>query len=266
MGAEKGGKWQARGWGEKKAGGVAVTFCGNRWYYSFTRDWCTHARHDRDDGRSRTKSRRGPAQQAEPRSGTQSKREDVRVSGGLVGASGVIRTSTMEHSLRACPQACCWVGRYRGGPLRRSRPMDTTLNRRGGEVGEVDLGIAEVGVMRRQAMGGGDLSTAAWGASLALPHAAGGEVRTALVWRLPNVFLPFPSDLLPFLRARSASGGPFLRPFTTPFPSSPSLSSNKPRKKLRSNSQRRKCSLGLRGGPTLPYIGPTRGLREGGPT
>ena len=27
-----------------------------------------------------------------------------------------------------------------------------------------------------------------------------------------------------------------------------------------------KISLGLRGGPTLPYIGPTSGLREGGPT
>ena len=27
-----------------------------------------------------------------------------------------------------------------------------------------------------------------------------------------------------------------------------------------------KYQLGLRGGPTLPYIGPTSGLREGGPT
>ena len=34
----------------------------------------------------------------------------------------------------------------------------------------------------------------------------------------------------------------------------------------RINSQMGQKSLGLRGGPTLPYIGPTSGLREGGPT
>ena len=35
---------------------------------------------------------------------------------------------------------------------------------------------------------------------------------------------------------------------------------------LVSNSNGAKQSLGLRGGPTLRYIGPTSGLREGGPT
>ena len=61
--------------------------------------------------------------------------------------------------------------------------------------------------------------------------------------------------------------GPSLRSFTNslPFLSFPLFKQTK-EKNYNQNSQRRKCSLGLRGGPTLPYIGPTSGLREGGPT
>ena len=36
--------------------------------------------------------------------------------------------------------------------------------------------------------------------------------------------------------------------------------------KLEKNHNGAKFTLELRGGPTLPYIGPTSGLREGGPT
>ena len=48
----------------------------------------------------------------------------------------------------------------------------------------------------------------------------------------------------------------------------PFLSSHSEEKNYdtRINSQTAQKSLGLRGGPTLSYIGPTSGLREGGPT
>ena len=53
-----------------------------------------------------------------------------------------------------------------------------------------------------------------------------------------------------------------------PFFSFPTLLNNLREKQLRYSYHINgaKTTLGLRGGPTLPYIGPTSGLREGGPT